>query len=176
MTETANSSDAEVREPKWLQDCRGEELEFEKWAQSKNYDMHEHPLHYLFLNEKTYAARQGWKSALEYCARQLSTRPIAGEAVQAQVLEEIGALETAWIKEQTGTAGYTISKQALFSALLKFFQAARDALAQQSQPAESVTPNWNAMARTMQKLHGAKGTEEKIELSLQAAALFKAEK
>jgi hypothetical protein len=36
--------------------------------------MHEHPLHYLFLDEKTYAARQGWQAALRYVALALSSQ------------------------------------------------------------------------------------------------------
>ena len=39
---------------------------FEAWAEKQQYDMTTHPLHWLFLNERTYAARQGWKSALEF--------------------------------------------------------------------------------------------------------------
>lgn len=49
------------------EDCDGEEqLAFEAWAKLERYDMHEHPIHYLFLDPKTYAARQGWKAALNY--------------------------------------------------------------------------------------------------------------
>jgi len=29
--------------------------------------MHEHPLHYLFMNKRTDAARQAWKAAINYC-------------------------------------------------------------------------------------------------------------
>ena len=39
---------------------------FEEWAQSAGFDMSQHPLHWLFLNEETYAARQGWKEGLVY--------------------------------------------------------------------------------------------------------------
>jgi hypothetical protein len=50
--------------------CDGKEQdEFEAWAQKEKYDMSQHPLHWLFLNERTYAARQGWKAALEYVER-----------------------------------------------------------------------------------------------------------
>jgi hypothetical protein len=37
---------------------------FEAWAGSKGYDLTTHPLHYLFLDQKTYHARQGWKAAI----------------------------------------------------------------------------------------------------------------
>lgn len=67
--------------------CSGEQLEFEAWAKSDRYDMHEHPLHYLFLNEKTNAARQGWKAALEYVER-VSTAPaspVVGEDARDEI-------------------------------------------------------------------------------------------
>jgi hypothetical protein len=48
--------------------CDGkEQYAFEAWAKSQNFDMDEHPLHYLFLDAKTDAARQAWKAAIEYC-------------------------------------------------------------------------------------------------------------
>lgn len=46
--------------------CEGEQYAFEKWAEEQDYDMHEHPLHYLFMDKQTNAARQGWKAALAY--------------------------------------------------------------------------------------------------------------
>jgi hypothetical protein len=53
------------------QDCDGkEQLAFEAWAIGERYDMHEHPLHYLFMDKKTNAARQGWKAALKYVREQ----------------------------------------------------------------------------------------------------------
>lgn len=49
--------------------CDGKEQEaFEQWASTAKYDMSQHPLFYLFLTEKTNAARQGWKAAIEYCS------------------------------------------------------------------------------------------------------------
>jgi hypothetical protein len=35
---------------------------FVRWAEPKGYDMTSHPLHFLFLNERTYAAREGWNA------------------------------------------------------------------------------------------------------------------
>ncbi|WP_439398779.1 hypothetical protein ACRQ5Q_15340 [Bradyrhizobium sp. PMVTL-01] len=55
-----------------LASCKMEHTEFEKWAASKKYDMHEHPLHYLFMDPKTNAARQGWKAALRYVSSHLT--------------------------------------------------------------------------------------------------------
>jgi hypothetical protein len=52
-----------------LEPGKGEQARFERWAASQRYDLQQHPLHYLFLNERTAAARAGWNSALAY-ARQ----------------------------------------------------------------------------------------------------------
>lgn len=52
--------------------CDGkEQLAFEEWAKARHYDMHEHPLHYLFLDAKTNAARKGWSAAITYCRAQV---------------------------------------------------------------------------------------------------------
>jgi hypothetical protein len=63
-----------------LESCKGEQLKFEEWAAAEKYDMHEHPLHYLFMDDKTNAARQGWKAALRYAAT-----VIAGAQCQAGI-------------------------------------------------------------------------------------------
>lgn len=44
---------------------------FEEWAATERYEMHQHPLHYLFLDPKTAAARNGWKAGMAFA---LSTR------------------------------------------------------------------------------------------------------
>ena len=55
------------------QDCDGkEQIAFEEWAAANGYDMHEHPLHYLFMDKKTGSARQGWKAALKYVRDQFA--------------------------------------------------------------------------------------------------------
>lgn len=56
----------------WLpRTCDGKEQEaFESWAERSAYDMSTHPIHWLFLNERTNAARQGWKAALVYVNEQ----------------------------------------------------------------------------------------------------------
>jgi hypothetical protein len=64
----AAPSPAAVKEEK---PAMGEEMPseaeaFEAWAKSKTYDMTTHPVHWLFLDSKTYAARQGWKAGLEH--------------------------------------------------------------------------------------------------------------
>lgn len=52
--------------------CDGkEQLAFEAWAKDNNYNMEEHPLHYLFLDTRTYSARQGWYAAIAYVNEQM---------------------------------------------------------------------------------------------------------
>jgi hypothetical protein len=58
---------------------------FEKWARAERYDMTTHPLHWLFLDAKTYAARQGWKAGLAF-AQPESDRL---KAINAELLEAL---------------------------------------------------------------------------------------
>lgn len=51
-----------------------EQAAFEEWAKESRYEMHQHPLHYLFVDKQTNAARQGWKAALAF-VRKLSEGP-----------------------------------------------------------------------------------------------------
>jgi hypothetical protein len=60
---------------------------FEAWANREGYDMAQHPLHYLFLNERTYAARQGWKAGIRFAATPTQETE-ASEAVR-KALEEL---------------------------------------------------------------------------------------
>lgn len=46
-----------------------EQTEFELWADRNGYDMQKHSCHWLFLDRRTYAAREGWRSALDYVER-----------------------------------------------------------------------------------------------------------
>ncbi|UPW35948.1 hypothetical protein QE320_gp106 [Pseudomonas phage EM] len=47
--------------------CDGKEQgAFEDWASKEGMNMEYHPLHWMFLDAKTYSARQGWKAALKY--------------------------------------------------------------------------------------------------------------
>lgn len=39
---------------------------FEEWAYKAGYNMNQHPLHYLFIDDRTFSARQGWKAALRF--------------------------------------------------------------------------------------------------------------
>lgn len=48
---------------------KDEQKAFEAWAQSLGLNMDKHPLHYLFLDLRTAAARAAWKAALSYAKR-----------------------------------------------------------------------------------------------------------
>lgn len=62
------------------QACDGkEQLAFEAWAVSQRYDMHEHPLHYIFMDPKTSAARMGWNAALKYVRDQFAASPTSSQ-------------------------------------------------------------------------------------------------
>lgn len=70
--------------------CDGKEQDaFEAWASSNRYDMHTHPLHWLFLNQETASARDGWKGAIEYVNRVLAAVPEA----PAQAAQSAGEVE-----------------------------------------------------------------------------------
>lgn len=56
-----------------LEPCSEAEIAaWEAWATGRGYDMHEHPLHYLFLDTKTDMARQGWKAGLAWAREQVA--------------------------------------------------------------------------------------------------------
>ena len=51
-------------------DCDGKEQEeFEAWAQKERLDMETHPIHWLFLDKQTNAARRGWRAGISYARR-----------------------------------------------------------------------------------------------------------
>lgn len=52
---------------------------FEAWAQGERYEMYQHPLHYLFTDPKTNAARQGWKAALQFIRDRSAAAPAKQE-------------------------------------------------------------------------------------------------
>ncbi|MEI0850005.1 hypothetical protein [Pseudomonas aeruginosa] len=59
--------------------CDGKEQNaFEEWASKEGMNMKCHPLHWLFLDAKTYSARQGWKAALKYARNMLAAAPAQG--------------------------------------------------------------------------------------------------
>ncbi|MER1013934.1 hypothetical protein AAA583_23105 [Pseudomonas aeruginosa] len=53
-----------------------EQNAFEEWASKEGMNMECHPLHWLFLDAKTYSARQGWKAALKYARNMLAAAPV----------------------------------------------------------------------------------------------------
>jgi hypothetical protein len=48
---------------------------FEEWARGQGYAMDTHPIHWLFLDSRTAAARDGWRSALDYVTQSLAAAP-----------------------------------------------------------------------------------------------------
>jgi FtsZ-binding cell division protein ZapB len=52
--------------------CDGKEQKaFEQYAKEQRLDLEQHPLHYLFLDDKTNTARNAWRECLNYVAAQL---------------------------------------------------------------------------------------------------------
>lgn len=43
-----------------------EQIAFEKMARNGNFSLQQHPLHYLFTDEKTDALRRGWNAGRSY--------------------------------------------------------------------------------------------------------------
>jgi len=65
----------------WPSACDGvEQPAFEAWAKIQRFDMAEHPLHYLFLDAKTDAARDAWKAGLTYAVERMKSAPPLVEA------------------------------------------------------------------------------------------------
>lgn len=83
--------------------CDGkEQYAFEAWAAAQRYDMNEHPLHYLFLNERTAAARDGWAAGLKYAsdiaARLASVSSASAEGFDAWLLHYVGLQDAATMR------------------------------------------------------------------------------
>lgn len=67
--------------------CDGIEQDaFEAWAKNERYDMAKHPLHWLFLDTRTYHARQGWKAGLLHTAARCKDL-VRTEKARAEKLE-----------------------------------------------------------------------------------------
>lgn len=84
--------------------CDGvEQKAFEAWASAAGHDMHEHPMHYLFLDPKTDAARQGWKAGITH-ARQRVLSAIEAPAAPSEVTpEQVLDAAYAYLSEQYGS-------------------------------------------------------------------------
>lgn len=64
--------------------CDGkEQYAFEEWAKSNRMEMREHPIYFIFLDERTDAARKGWEAGIEYCRKAALQTPAAGNAIPA---------------------------------------------------------------------------------------------
>lgn len=79
MTDTQKNAAVEAC---WPATCDGIEQDaFEAWAKSERMNMDTHPLHWLFLDPQTSAARNGWKAGLVHAAdRAAALSPSAPEA------------------------------------------------------------------------------------------------
>ena len=75
---SAQVQDVAERDPKEIATWEDQQA-FEAWAQGERYEMHQHPLHYLFMDPKTNAARQGWKAALQFARDRLPAAPAKQE-------------------------------------------------------------------------------------------------
>jgi hypothetical protein len=67
---------------------------FEAWAKAERYDMHEHPMHWLFLDAKTAAARDGWRAGIRHSharIRSALTHPAPPLAVTDEMVASLYA-------------------------------------------------------------------------------------
>jgi hypothetical protein len=77
----AEPTQQDIKEPPYV--CDGIEQEaFEKWAESERFDMNQHPIHWLFLDAETYAARRGWKAGLLHAVEMMKAATPAEPAQQ----------------------------------------------------------------------------------------------
>ena len=75
---SAQVQDVAERQPKEIATWEDQQA-FEAWAQGERYEMHQHPLYYLFMDPKTNAARQGWKAALQFIRDRSAAAPAKQE-------------------------------------------------------------------------------------------------
>lgn len=100
--------------------CDGKEQEaFEAWAQSEEMDMQVHPLHYLFLDRRTDAARRAWNECIRYCRSQVEARPPVDRTSVTMLdkLREAAALAAADRESRTGINPGELMAAIDFSAL-----------------------------------------------------------
>ena len=79
LMEAQHAAQPVAQEPANIPGLAADPSAFVRWAEPAGYDMTSHPLHFLFLNEKTAAARDGWNA----CRRHY-------EAIAAPVARGIG--------------------------------------------------------------------------------------
>lgn len=105
----------------WPTTCDGKEQEaWETWAKSEHYDMAQHPLHYIFLNDRTFSARQGWRAGLLYAVEQMKAatpQPTQAQAVNQADRPFVVRLAEDFAEECV-TAGYVTTKAASYGRLM----------------------------------------------------------
>jgi len=90
--------------------CDGKEQEaFEKWAAHNRFNLSEHPLHYMFLDSKTDAARQAWKGALEYVGSVLAAAPTEAKPAQQDAVRVWSQEQSDWYRSTRPDLGAAIS-------------------------------------------------------------------
>jgi hypothetical protein len=80
---------------------------FEEWAKSECYDMHQHPLHWLFMDKRTAAARNGWRAGIRYAQKR---------ALSPAHIERVREMEAENARLREALKGASISLDALASA------------------------------------------------------------
>lgn len=66
-----------------------DQFAFEEWAKGERYEMHQHPLHYLFLDPKTHAARMGWKAGMAFARAALIIPSVTGDTKVDEVPHDL---------------------------------------------------------------------------------------
>jgi hypothetical protein len=64
---------------------------FEEWAAKERFSMEQHPLHWLFLDRETSAARRGWRGALQHANKRILSLLAELDASKARIAEVEGA-------------------------------------------------------------------------------------
>jgi hypothetical protein len=60
---------------------------FEEWAAKERFSMEQHPLHWLFLDRETSAARRGWRGALQHANKRILSLLAELDASKARIAE-----------------------------------------------------------------------------------------
>lgn len=122
--------------------CDGKEQDaFEAWGAKQGMVMYTHPFHWLFLDAKTNAARNGWKGAIEYCRASLAAPQAAPQAVEAcevsgETYSSDGTSDIITVNLPIGTKLYTVQPTPDVSGLVAI---SRRILAKLYSETESVT-------------------------------------
>lgn len=74
-----------------------DESAFIRWAEKEKYDTSSHPMFFVMVDEKTNAARMGWKAAMAHCKAQLAAPSASPAMKNAEILQgckEIGIADS----------------------------------------------------------------------------------